>query len=31
MAIIIGILLVGVVASMYGGSKDPVPLRSPLE
>jgi tellurite resistance protein TerC len=31
MAIILGILLVGVVASIRGGSKDPVPLRSPLE
>ena len=31
MAIIVGILLVGIVASICGGDKDPVPLRSPLE
>jgi len=31
MAIILGILLVGILASIRGGSKDPVPLRSPLE
>ena len=31
MAIIIGILLVGRFASIYGSDKDPVPLRSPLE
>jgi len=31
MAIILGILLVGIVASIRGGAKDPVPLRSPLE
>jgi tellurite resistance protein TerC len=31
MAIIVGILLVGIVASIRGGDKDPVPLRSPLE
>ncbi len=31
MAIIVGILLVGVLASIRGGGKDPVPLRSPLE
>jgi hypothetical protein len=31
MSIIIGILAVGVLASIKGGAKDPVPLRSPLE
>ena len=31
MAIIVGILLVGVLASIHGSGKDPVPLRSPLE
>jgi tellurite resistance protein TerC len=31
MSIIIGILAVGVLASIKGGTKDPVPLRSPLE
>jgi tellurite resistance protein TerC len=31
MAIIVGILLVGVLASIHGAGKDPVPLRSPLE
>jgi len=31
MAIIVGILTVGVLASIRGGDKDPVPLRSPLE
>ena len=31
MSIIIGILTVGVLASIKGGAKDPVPLRSPLE
>jgi len=31
MAIILGILLVGILASIRGGSKDPVPLRSPLD
>jgi tellurite resistance protein TerC len=31
MAIIIGILLVGVFASIYGSDKDPVPLRSPFK
>ena len=31
MSMIIGILAVGVLASIKGGSKDPVPLRSPLE
>ena len=30
MSIIVGILLVGVLASIRGGSRDPVPLRSPL-
>jgi len=28
---IVGILLTGVVASMLGAHKDPVPLRSPVE
>ena len=31
MAIILGILLVGVLASIRGGSRDPVPLRSPFD
>jgi tellurite resistance protein TerC len=31
MGIIIGILMVGVLASIGGSAKDPVPLRSPLE
>jgi tellurite resistance protein TerC len=31
MGIIVGILLVGVLASIRGADKDPVPLRSPLE
>jgi len=31
LAIIFGILLVGVLASIRGADKDPVPLRSPLE
>ena len=31
LAIIFGILLVGVLASVRGADKDPVPLRSPLE
>jgi len=31
MAIIVGILTVGILASIRGGDKDPVPLRSPLE
>jgi tellurite resistance protein TerC len=31
MGIIIGILMVGVLASIGGSDKDPVPLRSPLE
>lgn len=31
MAIILGILAVGVVASIKGGRKDPVPLKSPLD
>jgi len=31
MAIIVGILLVGILASIRGADKDPVPLRSPLE
>ena len=31
MAIILGILLVGVVASIRGGARDPVPLRSPFD
>jgi tellurite resistance protein TerC len=31
MAIIIGILLVGVFASIHGSDKDPVPLRSPFK
>jgi len=31
MGIIMGILLVGVLASIRGAAKDPVPLRSPLE
>ena len=31
MGIILGILLVGVLASIRGAAKDPVPLRSPLE
>lgn len=31
MSIILGILLVGVAASIRGADKDPVPLRSPLE
>jgi len=31
MAIIVGILLVGVVASIRGADKDPAPLRSPLK
>jgi tellurite resistance protein TerC len=31
LAIIFGILLVGVLASVRGAGKDPVPLRSPLE
>jgi tellurite resistance protein TerC len=31
MAIIVGILLVGILASIRGAGKDPVPLRSPLE
>ena len=31
MAIILGILVVGVLASIKGGSKDPVPLKSPLD
>jgi len=31
MGIIVGILLVGVLASIRGAAKDPVPLRSPLE
>jgi tellurite resistance protein TerC len=31
MAIIIGILLVGIFASIYGADKDPVPLRSPFK
>ena len=31
MAIIIGILLVGVLASIQGAAKDPVPLKSPLD
>jgi tellurite resistance protein TerC len=31
LAIIFGILLVGVIASVRGAGKDPVPLRSPFE
>jgi tellurite resistance protein TerC len=31
MGIIVGILMVGVLASIQGAKKDPVPLRSPLE
>jgi hypothetical protein len=31
MGIITGILLVGILASLRGADKDPVPLRSPLE
>ncbi|MFC1720369.1 TerC family protein [Pseudomonadota bacterium] len=31
MGVIIGILMVGVLASIHGAEKDPVPLRSPLE
>jgi len=31
MAIIIGILLVGIFASIHGSDKDPVPLRSPFK
>jgi len=31
LSIIFGILLVGVLASVWGGSKDPVPLRSPFD
>jgi len=31
MAIIVGILLVGILASIRGASKDPFPLRSPLD
>ena len=31
MGIIVGILLVGILASIRGADKDPVPLRSPLE
>jgi tellurite resistance protein TerC len=31
MAIIIGILLVGIFASIHGADKDPVPLRSPFK
>ena len=31
MAIIVGILLVGIMASIHGAKKDPVPLRSPLD
>jgi len=30
MALILGILLVGILASIFGSGKDPVPLRSPL-
>jgi tellurite resistance protein TerC len=31
MGIIVGILLVGIVASIQGAAKDPVPLKSPLD
>jgi len=31
MGVIVGILMVGVLASIQGAKKDPVPLRSPLE
>ncbi|MCJ7814688.1 MAG: TerC family protein [Xanthomonadales bacterium] len=31
MGVIVGILMVGVLASIQGAEKDPVPLRSPLE
>jgi tellurite resistance protein TerC len=31
MAIIVGILLVGILASIHGADKDPVPLRSPFD
>jgi tellurite resistance protein TerC len=31
MAIIFGILMVGVLASLRGGARDPVPLRSPFD
>jgi hypothetical protein len=31
LSIIFGILLVGVLASVWGAAKDPVPLRSPFD
>ena len=31
LAVILGILLVGVMASIHGGDKDPYPLKSPLD
>jgi tellurite resistance protein TerC len=31
LSIISGILLVGIVASIHGASRDPVPLKSPLD
>jgi tellurite resistance protein TerC len=31
LVIILGILVVGVIASIVGSSKDPVPLKSPMD